>query len=313
MSFNANIVLGALLAATWANSILYPVEIIQAVYYYRHFKHDNGMLKFLVSSAIVIDFVAMIANYSSVYLYTVTHRRDSAYLQNQYWASQFLTALAQGFLAARYWRLTRNKFITLTLFFFITVTLGGAFSSGAAIALFPEYVNRNKIIIPVTTWLVTEAVTDISIAAALLWELMKVRASLKATKSLVNRLVAQTIQSGSAGAIIALAASIAFLINKESNVPTGIAYTLGRIYCITMLANLNSRKTGKTWSGQGTPTIITLDIREERGNQEQSEGDGEYGGIHVHRSAMPEFAVSSKASVWYCALLTSITATLMRK
>ncbi|KAF8198861.1 hypothetical protein K438DRAFT_1966826 [Mycena galopus ATCC 62051] len=257
MSFNANIFLGALLVATWANSILYPVEIIQAVHYYRHFKQDNWMLKFLVSSAIVIDSVSMIANYSSVYLYTVTHQGDLAYLQNQYWA---MTALAQGFLAARYWRLTRNKFITLTLFFFITVTIGGAFSSGAAIALFPEYADRNKTIIPGTTWLFTEAVTDISIAAALLWELRKVQASLTATKSLVKRLVAQTIQSGTAGASIALAALIAFLVNKESNVPTGFAYTLGRIYCITMLANLNSRKTGKTWSDQDTPTIITLTI-----------------------------------------------------
>ncbi|KAJ7281097.1 hypothetical protein C8J57DRAFT_1711962 [Mycena rebaudengoi] len=84
MSFNEDIVLGALLVGTWANSVLYTIEIIQAVYFYRNFKHDNWMLKLLVSSAIAIDSVSMFANYAS---YTITHWGDLAYLQNQYWAS----------------------------------------------------------------------------------------------------------------------------------------------------------------------------------------------------------------------------------
>ncbi|KAF8215316.1 hypothetical protein K438DRAFT_1955292 [Mycena galopus ATCC 62051] len=307
MSFNADIVLGALLVATWANSVLYAVEIIQAVYYYRHFKDDSWMLKLLVSSVIVVDSVSVIANYASVYLYTITHWGDSAYLQNQYWASHFgpirrniiehvidqfdpvyifatgvVTALAQGFLAARYWLLTRNKFITLTLFFFITVTVGGAFAGGFTIAIFPEYTNRTKSIIPATIWLITEAVTDISIASALLWEFKKARATFYATK----RLVAQTIQTGSAGATVALAALVAFLANKESNVPTAIAYTLGRMYCITMLANLNSRNTGgNTWSSRGMSSG-NLETRGERDDQEQSGGGDEYDGIHVHRTAV---------------------------
>ncbi|KAJ6460627.1 hypothetical protein C8R45DRAFT_1109038 [Mycena sanguinolenta] len=109
MSFNANIVIGALLVGTWANSMLYAVEVMQAVEYYRRFKHDTWMLKvpsfvltvynslifcpasqLLVSSVIAIDSVSMIANYASVYLYTITHWGDPAYLQNQYWASHLV-------------------------------------------------------------------------------------------------------------------------------------------------------------------------------------------------------------------------------
>ncbi|KAJ6545600.1 hypothetical protein B0H19DRAFT_1267007 [Mycena capillaripes] len=89
MSFNSDIILGPLLVGTWANSVLYTVEVIQAAYYYRHFKHDNWMLKLLVSSAIAFDCVSMIANYASVYLNVITHWGDLAYLQNQYWASHF--------------------------------------------------------------------------------------------------------------------------------------------------------------------------------------------------------------------------------
>ncbi|KAF8202696.1 hypothetical protein K438DRAFT_1965184 [Mycena galopus ATCC 62051] len=274
MSFNANIVLGALLVGTWANSALYTVEIIQL----------------LVTSVIASDSVSMIANYASVYLYTITHWGDLAYLENQYWASHFglmVAASAQSFLAVRYWLLTRNKFITLTLFLFITVATGGAFACGVTIAIFPQYTNRRKATIPATTWLITEAVTDILIASALLWEFKKAKSTFKETRSLLQRLVAQTIQTGSAGATMALAVLIAFLANKESNVPTGIAYGISRVYCITMLSNLNSRKTGKPWPGKITSSgIHTIETRGERGNQEQSEGSDGYAGIQVHRTAV---------------------------
>ncbi|KAJ7281073.1 hypothetical protein C8J57DRAFT_1501264 [Mycena rebaudengoi] len=286
MSLNEDIILGALLVGTWA---LYTVVAIQTVYYYRNFKHDNWMLKLLVSSTIAIDSVSMIANYASVYLVTqsltgeiwrICRTSIGQFFPLYLFATGTVSALVQSFLAARYWLLTRNKFITFILFLFITVATGGAFASGLTIALFPEYTHREKAVIPATTWLITEAVTDISIASALLWELRK------AKTSLLNRLMTQTIQTGTAGATIALAVLVAFLANKGSNVPTGIAYTLGRIYCITMLANLNGRPTRKAWSGRGTSSGANPETRGERGNQERSEGGDEYGGIHVHRTAV---------------------------
>ncbi|KAJ6599677.1 hypothetical protein DFH09DRAFT_1303060 [Mycena vulgaris] len=293
MSFNPDITLGALLMGTWANSILYTIEVIQAAYYYRHFKHDNWMLKLLVSSTIAIDSVSMIANYASVYLYTITHWGDLAYLQNQYWpyplyvfTTGVVAALVQGFLAARYWLLAKNRFITLTLFFFIMVAIGGAFASALTLAIFPGYKDREKVLIPATTWLIAEAVTDISIASALLLEFWKVRSSFKENMSLLNRLVTQTIQTGTTGAAIALAVLVAFLGNHETNVSTGIAYCLGRVYCITMLANLNRRKTGNTWPRKRTSSGANPETRCERGNPERSEGGDDYGGIHIHRTAV---------------------------
>ncbi|KAJ7349656.1 hypothetical protein DFH08DRAFT_1079061, partial [Mycena albidolilacea] len=304
MSFNTDIVLGALLVATWANSVLYTIEITQAAYYYRHFKHDNWKLKLLVSSAIAIDMVSMIANYSSVYLYTITHWGDLAYVQNQYWfdplylfATGIMAALVQSFLAARYWFLTRNKFITLTLFFFITAALGGAFAGGITIAIYPEYTNREKATIPATTWMITGVVADISIASALLFKLMKAKSSFVGTRSssassLLNRLMAQTIQTGTSSASIALAALIAFLAKKESNIPTGIAYCLSRVYCITLLANLNSRKR----AGGGPSSDVNV-ARVEHDNQGRSEGGDEYRSIQFRRTTvmgtLQQFSIGS--------------------
>ncbi|KAJ7281066.1 hypothetical protein C8J57DRAFT_1501260 [Mycena rebaudengoi] len=303
MSLNEDIVLGALLVGTWANSALYTIEVIQAVYYYRNFKYDNWMLKLLVSSTIAIDSVSMIANYASVYLYTITHwvlffqeiwricrTSIGQFFPLYLFATGTVAALVQSFLAIRYWLLTRNKFITFILFLFITVAAGGAFASGLTLAMFPEYTNREKAVIPATTWLITEAVADVSIASALLWEIRKAKSSFKETRrracDLLKRLMTQTIQTGTAGATIALAVLVSFLANKASNVPTGIAYTLGRVYCITMLANLNGRPIRKAWSGRGTSSGANPETRGERGNQERSEGGDEYGGIHVLRTAV---------------------------
>ncbi|KAJ7092248.1 hypothetical protein C8R44DRAFT_891290 [Mycena epipterygia] len=296
--------------------ILYTVEVIQAAYYYRHFKHDNWMLKLLVSSAIAIDSVSMIANYASIYLVTQSltgeiwriwrtsiGQPDPLYL----FTTGVVAALTQSFLTVRYWLLTKNKFITLTLFVFITVATGGAFASAVTITIFPQYKDRAKATIPATCVIISsenlacQRIRD-GHFHCVVWEFRKVKSSFKETRSLRDRLVAQTIQTGAAGATVALAVLVAFLANKESNgeflglspsipgshipVPTGIAYCLGRVYCLTMLANLNVRKTGNTWLSKCTISGANPEIRGERGNQARSEGDDDYSGIHVHRTAV---------------------------
>ncbi|KAJ7822988.1 hypothetical protein B0H14DRAFT_2598164 [Mycena olivaceomarginata] len=267
MSFDTDIVLGALLVATWANSVwghkfmVKTLNQLQAAYYYRHFKHDNWMLKFLVSSVIAIDTVAMIANYTSVYLF------DPLYI----FATGIVAALVQGFLAAR----TRNKFITLILFFFITAALGAAFAGGITIAIFPEYTNREKATIPATTWMITGVVADISIASALLFKLMKAKSSFVGTRR--------------------------FLANKESNgwclgpplsirgshtpvphwhrllfKPRLLYYPVGVVSQNLKLANLNSRK-----GADGGPSSgVNVDASGERENQGRSECGDEYRSIH---------------------------------
>ncbi|KAJ7880474.1 hypothetical protein B0H13DRAFT_2345624 [Mycena leptocephala] len=265
MSFNRDIILGALLVGTWANSALYTVEVIQAyeskvhggemlmdlqaAYYYRDFKQDNWM--FEVASILYhwFDSVSMIANYASVYLYTITHWGDLAYLQNQ---------------------------------------PAAALASGATIVIFPQYKDRKQVIIPpreCRTWLLIEAVTDISIALALVLELRKMKSPIKKNRSLVNRLVAQTIRTGTAGATIALTVLIAYLANKESNVTTAIAYW-HRPRVLYHHANLNNRKIGTTWSGSLMSSSMNPETRGGPGNQERSDGGDEYSGMPVFRTAL---------------------------
>ncbi|KAJ7306308.1 hypothetical protein DFH08DRAFT_1088932 [Mycena albidolilacea] len=246
---------GALLIGTWANSFLYMAELMQARYYFRHFKHDDWKLKTFVSVAFLVDTVSTVGDYACVYLYTIKHAGDPVYLADQNWGiplylftTAIIAILVQSFLVVRYWWFTRNILVALLNCFLIIVAFGGSMTVGVIIAMFPAFRERDKVKIPATIWLVTEAVADLSIAAAMLWELRKARPTLNESRSVLDRLVALTIRTGTASATLAVAALIAFLLRDDNNVSVGIAYTLGRVYVLSMLANLNVRKSGRSAS-----------------------------------------------------------------
>ncbi|KAF7348763.1 hypothetical protein MVEN_01395700 [Mycena venus] len=243
---------GTLLIGTWASSLLYTAELYQAVYYYQHFKNDNWRLKTLVSVAFFIDTVALLNDYTCVYLYTITHVGDTVYFTEQNWTipvyvitTAAVAAAVQTFLVTRYWRFTHKHAITLFLSLLILVGFGGSFTCGLMVALFPAFKDRFKLKIPAILWLVTEAAADLGIAAALLWEFLKKRPISTETQNVVNRLATVTLQTGTATATIAVAALVGYLLNEEGNICIGFAWCLGRTYVLSMLSNLNVRKSGR--------------------------------------------------------------------
>ncbi|KAF7337425.1 hypothetical protein MSAN_02269000 [Mycena sanguinolenta] len=258
-------------------------EIIQANYYFRHFKHDDWKLKTFVSVAVLIDTVSTLGDYACVYLYTITHAGDLVYLSDQHWplslhlfTTGVIAVLVQSFLVVRYWKFTRNVFVTLLNSFLVIVALGGSFTCAIILAMFPAFKDRAKIKTPGLIWLITEAVADLSIAAALLWQLWKARPTLVETRRVLDRLMALTVQSGAATAMVAVAVLVAYLLDEESNITVGFAYTLGRVYMVSMLANLNVRRLGKSSSvdsggvpspaGLGTLTVPSFTVTEDFGN-----------------------------------------------
>ncbi|KAF7362632.1 hypothetical protein MVEN_00612200 [Mycena venus] len=282
---------GAFLIGTWANSLLYTAELMQAMYYFSHFKHDDWKLKTLVTVAFLIDTVSIVVDYVCVYLYVITHAGDPLYLANTPWplpfyviATAIVAIVVQTFLVVRYWRVTQNTIVVLFLALLIASAFGGSFACGLMIALYPAFKDRTKIKIPATIWLVTEVIVDLGIAAALLWELKKARDILGERRNVLDRLVAVTFQTGTAAAMLAVAALIAYLLKPESNLPGGITYTLGRIYVLTLLSNLNIRRSGKSYSSTGASSSPGARGREPGSLAFDVSGTDDPNDIHVHRT-----------------------------
>ncbi|KAJ7855221.1 hypothetical protein B0H13DRAFT_1184096 [Mycena leptocephala] len=152
------------------------------------------------------------------------------------------------------------------------------------LTLYPSFEDRSKFKIPAPLWLVTEVAVDAGIASVLLWEFRKAREILTETRSILDRLTAVTIQSGAAAATLAGTALISYYIKPESNVYAGFLYPLGRVYVITLLSNLNIRKSGKPFS--------TIDISSSAGTNGGEAGQltftdwasGDSYGIHVQHT-----------------------------
>ncbi|KAF7343600.1 hypothetical protein MSAN_01980500 [Mycena sanguinolenta] len=266
---------GALLIGTWASSLLYTAELYQALRYYRYFKNDDWRLKMLVTVTFSVDTIALLNGYVSVYLYTITHAGDTAYLANQNWTIPFYvftTAIVatpvQIFLLTRYWKFAGKHVITLFLGFLILAAVGGSVTCGFMVALFPAFKDRFKLKIPAILWLVTEAAADLGIAVALVWEFLRARPTSTKARNVVSRLATITVQTGTATAAIAVAALFGYLMNEDSNIGVGFAWCLGRMYGLSMLSNLNIRESRRTRdSGMDTnlsglyahrPTVVTV-------------------------------------------------------
>ncbi|KAF7335166.1 hypothetical protein MSAN_02349800 [Mycena sanguinolenta] len=247
---------GALLVGTWASSLVYMAELLQAWHYFENFKNDSWKLKSYVTVTLAIDTISAVGDYACVYLYTITHAGDLVYLTEQNWpvplyaiSTTTVAVLVQSFLTFQYWRFTKNAIIVCFIAILILAAFGAGLSTGFIVVLFPAFKDRNKIRISATVWIIIQVSADIIIAGALVREFMKAKSLFKGQQrrvnNVLNRLVLHTIQTGTATAVIAVLALVVFLIDDESNVPVGIMYPIGRVYVLSMLMNLNIRKSGR--------------------------------------------------------------------
>ncbi|KAJ7777472.1 hypothetical protein B0H14DRAFT_3508113 [Mycena olivaceomarginata] len=202
---------GVILIGTWASSLLYSLEIIQGVYYFRHFEHDDWKFKTLVMVALVVDGLSFIGDYICVYEYTITHAGDLEYLVTVHWplplygfTTGVLGVLVQTFLIFRYWRFTQKTVIALFLSLAMIISFGSVFTCSLMLTLYTDLKDRQKFKIPMALWLVTEVAVDVGITSVLLREFRKAKGILIETRSALDRLTAVTVQSGAAAATLAI-------------------------------------------------------------------------------------------------------------
>ncbi|KAF8918440.1 hypothetical protein CPB85DRAFT_1430612 [Mucidula mucida] len=271
--------------------MLYMLELQQAYTYFKTYKRDPKVIKSVVAFNIVVDTLGTANNCACIYLYTITHWGDTAYLLVQNWAvpsyvilSGISACTVQLFLAYRFWNLSKNAFITPFLALFSLASLGGAIANGITVIQHSTYAERNFNIKTVTIWLAS-AVADISIACALVWRLQRANTTFRQTKTLIHRLTFTAIQTGSVTTALAILCLILYLINTELNITVGFGFCLGRVYSLTMLFNLTTRAKGRH---------ADLDTTEPGSSQREGENgyslrninNTDMGVISVHRTAI---------------------------
>ncbi|KAI3621568.1 hypothetical protein WG66_000395 [Moniliophthora roreri] len=251
--------LGGLLGGTWANSYFFVIELIMAYTYFTRFRQDPLWLKAIVILTLLVDTASTINHYACAYMYAVLHWGDINFIQKQSWPFPVFAAttgasafIVQQFLIYRFWSLTKNRFVTPFLILESIAAFAGALATAVVVVQHSTFNERDSVRIPVTIWLVFSAVADVSIAAVLIYTLHRFKSPFKRTKNMIKELTTLAIQTGASGSLVATIALIVYLSDPDGNISVGIAFTLGRIYAITMLNNLNSRtrlrQIGAAWT-----------------------------------------------------------------
>ncbi|KIK61862.1 hypothetical protein GYMLUDRAFT_243032 [Collybiopsis luxurians FD-317 M1] len=293
--------LGTILLGTWVCSMLYAEVLRYTWFYFKNFPRDSFLLKALVAATVLSDTASLAADCADVYLNSVTHWGDQAFILNQYWpvtlylsTTGITAALVQSFLTVRYYSLTHNWIFALVTFVFIACALASCEATAITLAMHPAYNDRFKSRIYVIVWSSTTAVADIVISAALIMQLRSMRSSFASTESAIKRLIRQTIQTGTASSAIAICILVSFVVNNASNIESMFVFILGRIYVLTLLLNVNMRTSAHK-------DVIAMSTDSENRRHARGNPAVSLDGIQIHRTIvrMEEDDDSAKAKPPY--------------
>ncbi|EEB91613.1 hypothetical protein MPER_10002, partial [Moniliophthora perniciosa FA553] len=249
----------AFLCASWLNLTLYTLEICVGVYYLNISKYPwKSFNRFTLTASLFVDTACTAVVCYNVYLYLVDTKISQSIQPWTLPATILLTytssLIEQGFYAHRYWKISRNTFITSVIVVFIFTHVVFGFISGIWTAVRPEveFSLRSQ-----------RQPTDLVIAICMVWKLRSIETTYAQTQSLIRRVSIQAVTSG----IFASTATIIMLVLLFTSLNGFYVLfaSLGRLYTLTVLINLivlrgnkdeTSRNTSRTRS---TRTTITDD------------------------------------------------------
>ncbi|KAJ7648366.1 hypothetical protein DFH06DRAFT_1332605 [Mycena polygramma] len=203
--------LGALLLGTWAASILGGVVISEAWKYFTLFPNDSWKRKGLVAVALAFTFAALLGDYGTAYLPTITFWGDVEVLGEIFWplplssiANSLIACIVDCYLIHRLHSLTKNIWMTIFLYALILLALGGYIIVFIILVIGGPSTHPSVFRLGTIMNFSAVAVVDLLIAAGLIWKLRTMRSSFAHTNTFLNRVMIGAIQTGSITAACSL-------------------------------------------------------------------------------------------------------------
>ncbi|KAG2360638.1 hypothetical protein BDR07DRAFT_1461870 [Suillus spraguei] len=263
--------LGALLVGFAVSATAFGMLTIQVVVYYRCFPKDKTAYKTLVALIWLISFLDQILIGYAVYFYTITNYMNPLPLTTgkplwclilQTTMGAIIGAIVKTCFTLRVWRFSyRNWWLTGFLFLMVLVQLGTATAFTVKCFELPSFARVIGLRYLGSISLGIGVVTDMSIAAALCFYLQKMRSSHSNADSMINTLIIYAVnywssyQVGFTGTFqslkrdtysiystVSLSTLVLFNIMPTNFVFMCMYFVLSKLYAISFLATLNTRK-----------------------------------------------------------------------
>ncbi|PPQ91014.1 hypothetical protein CVT25_013939 [Psilocybe cyanescens] len=239
---------GPLLLGYMFNWGLYGALSVQVYIYYMSFPKDRIHMKCLIYGLYLLEMAQTII---------VTHDAFNGYakgfgnlkalhsIQLEWLCvpifSGIVSCTVQMFFAYRISILSGSKAIGITISA-IALTEGvAAIVGGVQAATVDLQRLQTKAFASTSVWLAGSAVCDIIIASCMSYFLSRRDTGFKATRTLINKLIRLTIETGTLTATVATVDLVLFLAYRHNNYHTAPATILAKLYSNTLVMICNSR------------------------------------------------------------------------
>ncbi|KAL0959229.1 hypothetical protein HGRIS_014505 [Hohenbuehelia grisea] len=242
-------ILGPIVVAVLLNVLLYGVCILQFSTYYAAKFADRPVIKMLVVWVFLLDSVHVSASAYLLWHFVVSNFTEISVLTEAPWPFSFtpiMTSLAscpiQVFLAWRIHQFAKSQKLLFSLMGLSLAQLSVGVATAVQAIQRRNINNYRPLVSMVDAWLGLTVVCDIAITMLLWYHLSKSRTGFTHTDGVIMRLIRSSIETAAFGTFFCIMNLVAFTASSSTNFHTIFAFPLGRIYTITLLLTLNSRR-----------------------------------------------------------------------
>lgn len=264
MSFTADSTLGAASIGFSVSCVVFGVLTTQVYTYFRRYPSDRVAYKLLVVVLWFFELVDQVFIGHFVYYYTITNFANPLVIitGNVVWSliaqvmvGDIVGTIVKLCFALRVWRFSnRNHFVTGIILILVFGQFACAILYTVRSFQLGKFIYASRLQTVATVALGAGVLTDIIIALALCFFLRKLRTGYDNSDSLVNTLTIYAINTGALTSAISLCTLVLYNTHPEAFYFTASYFVLGKLYAISLLCTLNTRKTVR---GRGTDRAAT--------------------------------------------------------
>ncbi|KAF8349581.1 hypothetical protein F5887DRAFT_501924 [Amanita rubescens] len=251
--------LGPLFVGFSLSCVIFGVLSMQAYTYFRRFPNDVHAYKTLVASLWLLELFDQIVIGHAAYTYVISDfgniiaiitKKIVWSLVLQILIGSFVGMTVKTCFAMRVWRFSgHNVIITGTILSLIVTTFVLAIVYTVKTFALASILEVDNIRIYGTAALATGVSTDVITASALCYFLHKMRTGHKTSDGLINTLTIYAVNTGALTSAISLTTLLLYNLELHTFYFVASYFCLGKVYAISLLCTLNTRKTVR---GRGT-------------------------------------------------------------
>ncbi|KAL4244635.1 hypothetical protein ABKN59_009177 [Abortiporus biennis] len=258
--------LGALFIGLIAAAILFGITCVQIyTYFVVSMKKDRFILRSLVAFLGLLDALDLICVAHVAYFFTITNYANPSALGDVPWSVTGFNTIAnlndviiRGILIDRIWKVSKNKYLVIGLWFGNLAASGFSLSSSIRVQIIHNLQNLDPIFWLFCVGYSLIATEDTVIAATLCVILWGKKTGFKRTDTQINKLMRYSIHTGVLTSLVAICIVITYTTMPHNFVFIGIYVTLPKFYLNALLATLNGRDSVRAEKSQLSSTSIDL-------------------------------------------------------